>query len=169
MYNNDRMTVRAAAASALKQEPVLSDPLFATARRARVGSPVLVHTSNGEPAFWLAPYEIHDKVCGFAEVNLDGNVGRVAILGASPDDNQSWIDRSFFDRPPTAVLDELRVKHEDSTLSVPLLSFDATPVRWGWKVDAVSTRSGALVTTAFITPGGWYERPPGPPKSDREG
>lgn len=154
--------------SALKEAPISGDPLFATIRRAKAGSPLLVSTPGGEPAFWLVPFLVQAKVCGLAEVALSGQVSRVSVLGSASEDQQSWIDEAFFAQPPERVLAEIRVRYEGASMTAPRLSYDASPSRWAWRVDA-SDQGGAPASTIFITPAGWYERRPDAPRGDREG
>lgn len=166
MSKDNRKAIREAAISALKRGPVHDDPLFSTVRRAKAGSPVPVHGPTGEPAYWLVPFLVQNKVCGLAEVDLVGRVNRVGILGSTPDDRRSWIDSSFFDKPPEDLLTEIR-DHYGAALSTPILSYDASPSRWAWQVSVASGRGvGRLV---FITPGGWYEGRTGSHFGDREG
>lgn len=167
MTIEDRKTIRALASSAVRQAPVRDDPSFASVRRGRAGSPVLVHAPSGEPAYWLVPFILHDMVCGLAEVSLEGQVTRLGILGATADDRASWVAPEFFSEPPASLLAEIGARYDVSTLSAPLLSYDGSPAKWAWRVQAA--RSRATDWAIFITPAGWYERQAGAASFDREG
>lgn len=169
MSTDNHKAIRAAATAALKQGPARDDPLFVTVRRAKAEAPVLVHDLSGEPAFWLVPFVVQDKVCGLVEVDLAGKITRVGILGSTPDDRHSWFDASFFEHPPETIMADIRTRYGESTLSIPLLCFDGSPSKWAWKVEVMGERSAPGATTVFITPSGWYERRPGDARQAREG
>ena len=133
------------------------DAQFAATRGARVGSPALVQNPAGEPAFWLVPLLVKDQACGYAQVDLKGTVDRIGIFGAGPQDRASWIDAAFFKRPPSESLVAIEADHPEATVSEPVLSYDTTPVRWAWRLEITS--ADRIEAVAFITPGGWYERP----------
>lgn len=154
--------------SALKQAaPVLNDPLFAAVRRAKVGSPVLVYAPTGEPAFWLIPFILRDRVCGLAEISLAGQLSRLGILGAAPDDQQSWFDPSFFEEPPASFLAEIAAHYGDTALSAPVLTYDGSPAKWAWRVQVAGSRGAD--PAIFITPAGWYVGQARTASVDREG
>jgi hypothetical protein len=156
LSTNDYRTIRAAARDALGQPPVRDDPLFATARRARVGRPALVRTPEGAPAFWLVPLLVEGLACGLAQVSLGGDVARLAILGGAPDDRGNWVDAAFFERPPPDLVAEVAARYGGETLSAPTLSYDCSPARWAWRIEVGGQGAGA--TSTFITPGAWYAR-----------
>lgn len=124
-------------------------------RGAMIGNPVLAHSPEGAPAFWLVPLEIKHHACGFARVELSEQVAQVSSFGAGPQDHASWPAVGFFRRPSARVLDEVRAKHVGAPLSEPVFSYDGSPSKWAWRV-AVGTPATSVV---YITPGGWYERP----------
>jgi hypothetical protein len=130
---------------------VSDDPQFAAVRRGQIGSPVLVSSPHGAPAFWLVPFHIDGHACGIARVELTAGVSQIATFGSGPDDRAAWPDLSFFDRPPTQFLSEAMQRHPTLRVDAARLSYDATPAKWGWRIE---TRDGA--TVVFITPGGWY-------------
>jgi len=163
----DRKAARAAAAAAKKEAPVAEDRALAALRRARVGRPALVRTPAGEPAFWLAPFVSGDLACGLAHVDLDGRVARIGAFGAGPADRQSWVPLSFFEEAPAGPLAEIRAAYPGLDLSEPVLSYDASPARWAWRVEATGRRGVEAV--AFIGPGGWYEVRPGQAAGELEG
>ena len=148
----DRETVRQATEAALRQPPVRDDPRFADAREGQVGSPVLARTPERDPAFWLVPLISGGMVCGLARVDLAGRVAQVGVLGAP-------IEPAFFEAPPDDVLGEIRGAHPEATLPVPQLSYDVSPLRWAWRVEI--EQCGQVQSVAYVTPGGWYERPAG--------
>ena len=162
----NRETVRSAVTVARKQSPAREDPAHSAVRRARVGSPAQVYTPAGTPAFWLVPLLVGDLACGFAHVDLAGQVIRVGTFGAGPEDRASWISAAFFEAPPAGVLSEIRFKYSGANLSEPLLSYDANPVRWAWRLEVID--AGRLAAEVFVTPSGWHERKPGPGQDELE-
>lgn len=163
----DLEQIRATVTAALKSPPARDDPRFDIARGGRVGSPALVYTPDGGLAYWLVPLIVEDLACGLAQVDLTGKVTRLGILGGSPTDRASWIDPGFFRAPPRSVMAEIGAAHEDALVGKPVLSYDASPTRWAWRIEI--SEEGRVVTVVFVTPGGWYRRPPVAFQPDREG
>lgn len=163
----DPETAKQIVASAIGRPPVCDDPQFAAARGAKVGSPALVHTPAGEPAFWLVPLLAEGLVCGLGQVDMAARVTRLGVLGASPQDRASWIVPSFFESPSAEILAEIRTEYPAATLSEPILSYDASPSRWAWRLEI--RVANQVQSIAFISPGGWYSRPGGISLPDREG
>jgi hypothetical protein len=163
----DPETAKQIVASAIGRPPVRDDPQFAAARGAKVGSPALVYTPAGEPAFWLVPLLAEGLVCGFGQVDMASRLTRLGVLGANPRDQASWIMPSFFESPSAETLAEIGAEYPEATLSRPILSYDASPPRWAWRLEIrVSDQVEAI---AFVSPGGWYSRPRGASRPDREG
>lgn len=124
-------------------------------RGAAVGEPVLARSPDGEPAFWLVPFEIGARACGFARVDVAGRVVQISRFGATDADRASWPEADFFRQPPARVLEEVRVAHAGAVLDEPSLSYDGSPAKWAWRIRV----DGPVKTVVFITPGGWHERP----------
>ena len=143
------------------------DPRFDAARGGRVGAPALVRTPVGLPAFWLVPLLAGGLVCGLAHVDLDGRVMRTGMLGTGSADRRGWIDPEFFQAPPRDVLDEIAASFPGATVGEPVLSYDTSPTRWAWRLEI--SRRDRVERLAYISPGGWYQRPPAPSRGDLEG
>ena len=143
------------------------DGQFAALQDARVDSPVMVRTPEGTPSFWLVPFQVGDQVCGFAVVDLKGEVMQISTLGGGPQDRSSWILHSFFSTPPELYLAEIRQKYPEHQFSEPFFSYDRSPARWAWRLEVGGPLTPAAVV--FITPAGWYERRSGSAQGDREG
>jgi hypothetical protein len=122
---------------------------------ARIGDPALVRSPEGEPVFWLVPLEVDAQACGFARVDLAGRVAQVSRFGGGADDRASWPQTDFFRRPPMRLLKTVRMKHASIPLGEPLLSYDGSPAKWAWRI-AIGEPVSAV---AYLTPGGWYEKP----------
>jgi len=134
--------------------PVSIDPLFSAVRDAKIGSPAMVYTPEGKEAFWLVPILMGDSACGFARVELSHKVSQVGIYGSSPEDYAGWIDASFFEKPPSRLLDAIRSRYSGMNISEPIFSYDKTPAKWAWRIEI----GDKLKTIVFITPWGWYEQ-----------
>jgi len=167
MRKLDAAAVRQIAARAREQYSAAGKPMLSVLRQAEVDPPVVVHAPDGQPAYWLVPYVIGDFAAGFARIGLAGAVSQIGTFGAGPDDRRSWIPRDFFQRPNDRALDEIRAQFADAVISEPMLSYDTSPAKWGWRLTV--SRQGRVAAVVFITPGGWYERPQGPNPPDTEG
>lgn len=152
----DPETIIKAVEAARKQSPVAKDPQFSVVRDSEVGSPVQVRTPEGAPSFWMVPFLIENRVCGFAFVELSGKVSKLGIFGSTPEDYPSWMDASFFKKPPGSILAEIQAKFSGLTISEPIFSYDRSPAKWAWRVEI----RNEIKSVIFITPGGWYERLP---------
>jgi hypothetical protein len=133
-------------------------------REATIGEPALARSADGEPAFWLVPFESGGRACGFARVDLSGRVAQISAFGAGADDTASWPEADFFRRTPPGSLSDIRARHPGLPLAEPVLSYDGNSAKWAWRI-AIGEPAKAI---AYVAPGGWYEKPPGAPQ-DREG
>lgn len=147
----DANAARRAADEVRHKPPVSTDPQFGAVRRASTGAPAIVSDPDGAPAFWIVPYALDDRACGFARVDLQGRVGQVVTFGGGPDDRASWLALAFFAEPPRPSLEEARSRYPGLRAPAATLSYDGNPSKWGWRIDA---DQDAL--TIFVTPGGWY-------------
>jgi len=161
----DPETARTVAASARKGLHATGDARFCIPEDAKVGSPAMVYTPEGTPAFWMVPFIVEDSACGFARVELSYEVSQIGAFGSNPKDRSSWIDATFFERPPSKVLADIQAWYLGSVLSEPVLSYDASPTKWAWRIKV----EDKIESVAFITPCGWYERSPGGEQTGREG
>jgi hypothetical protein len=153
--HDDAARARRAAAAEVRRAPVAGDPALRELRKASVGDAALVRSPDGDPAFWLVPFESGDRACGFARVELNGRVAQVSAFGAGAADRASWPAAEFFRRPPARALEEVRAKHLRLTLGEPVLSYDGTPAKWAWRIPV----GGPAGFDVYVTPGGWYEKP----------
>ncbi len=144
-----REQVRDAARRAAHRPPAAGDPQFRALTEAEAGEPAAVSSPAGEPAFWIVPFVRAARAVGYARVDVSGRVAEIAVLGAP-----GGIDARYFAEPPAAALAEIRTRHPGEPLGEPVFSYDEFPDRWGWRIDGPGW-------TAFIGPGGWYERPAG--------
>ena len=158
--------VRLAAQRALTHPPVRGDRALQAAQQANVGMPALVRTPEGQPAFWLVPLESGRQACGYVRVELSHKIGQVSSFGAGAEDREAWPEADFFHNPPARFISEIRARYPGAALKDPVLSFDGTPAKWGWRIE-LSNPSGIVV---FVSPQAWYVRsdPPAQP-ANREG
>ena len=150
---DDRRSIREAASRQRRAEPYASDPALAAVLQAAVGTPALVRSPEGHPAFWIVPFVEGLSACGFARVELGGRVSQLGSFGAGPLDRGAWPRAEFFEKPPPTSIEEIRQRHPHSTFGEPMLSYDRSPARWGWRIEL-----GGDVGTAFIATGGWNVR-----------
>lgn len=156
MASFDSETIIKAVEAARKQSHIVTDEKFSLLIKAKVGSPIMVYKPEGEPAFWLVPLLVNDMACGFAQVELSSQVSKIGIFGSTPNDSQSWIKASFFQEPPSETMKEIQSAFPEDTISEPVFSFDVSPARWAWVLKIKSKTD--VMSSVFITPGGWYKR-----------
>lgn len=154
MVTRDHKTIKKTVEAERQRTPIRSNPMFAAVMHAGIGSPAMVHTPEGKEAFWLVPILVGDSACGFARVELSHKVSQIGIFGSSPEDRPSWIDASFFEKPPSEILAAIRTRYSGLTISEPVLSYDKTPAKWAWRIEI----GDKVKTIVFIAPGGWYEQ-----------
>jgi hypothetical protein len=139
---------------ALNTHPVSDDLNFVTVRKANASNPVIVKDDEGKDAFWLVPLLSGEKAVGFVRLEKNLRVSQVGIFGASAADRESWVDASFFDRPPSEVINSIRVRYPDMEMSEPVFSFDKSPAKWGWVIRLSNKRK----IVVFVAPSGWHEK-----------
>lgn len=159
--------IKKAVDSARKRTPIVNDSNFLSVMNAEIGSPAMVYTPEGKQAYWLAPFLLKGFMCGFARVDLPCKVSQIAIFGSSYNDQLSWIDANFFDRPPSHFLKEIQTRYSELTISEPILSYDKSPAKWAWRTEIMKEDKVKFIV--FITPGGWYEKVPDKGKLEWEG
>jgi hypothetical protein len=150
----DRNSVLKAVKKALTEHPVSGDLNFAILRKANASNPVIVKDDEGKDAFWLVPLLSGEKAVGFVRLEKNLRVSQVGIFGASAADRESWVDASFFDRPPPEAINSIRVRYPDMKMSDPVFSFDKSPAKWGWLIALSNNRKISI----FVTPSGWHEK-----------
>jgi hypothetical protein len=150
----DARTIKSSVDLSRNQAPYSFDSQFEMLRQAKIGSPILVKSPQGEPSFWMVPLLVGEMACGFAAVDLRGQVSRMGIFGGGAKDRAAWVKAEFFNTPPDNALAEIAEKYPGFQLSKPEFSYDGSPARWGWMV--LATREGVLPATIMITPGGWF-------------
>lgn len=137
----------------MKKQPIIEDPTFNAARMAKIGSPLMVKGTNGKNEYWFVPLLTGKKASGYAQVEKDLTVSQLAIFGANPEDRESWIDASFFEKPPLKAINSIKARYPQTEISDYFFSYDQTPSKWGWIVKLKNKHQ----TTIFITPSGWHE------------
>lgn len=152
----DSETIRKVVETARKQSHIVKDEKFSLLIKAKVGSPIMVYSAEGEPTFWLVPFLVNNLACGFSQVELSSQVSKIGTFGSAPNDSQSWIKASFFKEPPSETMKEIQSAFSEETISEPVFSFDVSPARWAWMLKIKSKAN--VMSIVFITPGGWYKR-----------
>jgi hypothetical protein len=96
-----------------------------------------------------------EKAVGFVRLERNLKVSQVSIFGASAADKESWVDASFFERPPSEVINSIKLRYPDLEMSEPVFSFDKSPAKWGWLMKLSSNKRMIVI---FVTPSGWHEK-----------
>lgn len=135
----------------MNTQPIIEDRKFDAARKASIGSPITVKNTDGKDQHWFVPLLTGKKANGYAQVEKDLKVSQVAIFGATPEDRGSWIEASFFEKPPLEVINSIKARYPQMEMSEPFFSYDQNPAKWGWIVKLKNERQ----ITVFITPSGW--------------
>jgi hypothetical protein len=139
---------------ALNEYPVSDDLNFTTLRKSNAKNPIMVKNDEGKDAFWLVPLINGKKAFGFVRLEKNLRVSQVGIFGASATDQESWLDASFFDRPPSEAIKSIKVRYPDMAISEPVFSFDRSPAKWGWIIKL----SNKHKIEVFVSPSGWHEK-----------
>lgn len=119
-----------------------------------MATPLMVRSSDGKEAYWFVPLLMGTKACGFARIEKNLKISELGLFGGSPEDQGSWIDASFFERPPPEDIDSIKARYPGTEMSEPIFSYDQSPAKWGWMVKLNDGRR----ITVFVTPAGWYEQ-----------
>lgn len=167
MAREEVEAVREAVEAARSTPPVADDATFQDVRSANVGRPTLARTPRGEPAFWIVPFIVKGSACGYARVELSREVSQVGVFGSGPKDRMSWVDATFFEKPPPDMVAAIRSRYPEFEVGAPVFSYDRSPGKWAWRVEV--RKKGEVTLTVFITPHGWYEGEPGEGEPEREG
>jgi hypothetical protein len=150
----NRDSVLKAATKALNEQPISDDLNFATLRKASISNPIIVKDAECKDAFWLVPLLSEEKAVGFVRLEKNLKVSQVSIFGASAADKESWVDASFFDRPPSKAITSIKLRYPDMEMSEPVFSFDKSPAKWGWLIRLSNKRKIEI----FVAPSGWHEK-----------
>jgi hypothetical protein len=142
-----------------KKTWIVSNNAFSKLVSAKIGSPVQMVTTQGEPVFFFVPLQQGKFTCGFALLDKTGKVLKIGIFGSSADDKESWIESGYFKRPPKRFVEEIKKKYVKFELSKPVFSFDTNPSKWSWLVKL--NKNGSTIQLIFISPNGWYIKKPG--------
>jgi hypothetical protein len=143
-----------AAKKALNEQPVRDDLNFSNLRKAKASNPIIVKDDESKDAFWLVPLISGEKAVGFVRLEKNLKVSQVSIFGASAADKDSWIDASFFNKPPSEVINSIKLRYPDMEMSEPIFSFDKSPAKWGWAIRLSNKRN----IVVFASPSGWHEK-----------
>lgn len=145
--------IAAAAGRARQLVPYRDDPALAAVRGATVGTPALVRSPEGEPAFWLVPFIDGRLACGFARVGLDGRISQLGAFGSGHHDPPAWPDADFLSKVPARWWKELTQRFPEAQSTGAVLSYDQSPAKWSWRIHL-----GPQQGVAYIGPHGWYVR-----------
>jgi hypothetical protein len=143
------------------------DPLFAPWTDASVGEPILVRSTDGRPAYWLAPIEHAGRAIGFVRVSLAGEVAAAGVLYRDvrrAGDAPALVTRLDAE---TALARAREAVPGSEPIGDAVYVHDGPPGREAWMVRLRDPDRATRVV--FVTPGGTYERDPaGAPRADRE-
>ena len=131
-----------------------ADPTWAQWQNAVAGAPVLVHTMEGAPSYWLVPIDAtggsQDSFAGFVRVTLSGRVAAAGRMGGRTN-VVTGITSDDARRAAAAAV------QPDAAIGTPVFVHDGPPGRDGWRVD-VTTADGKqrilLVTRGGVTDAG---------------
>jgi hypothetical protein len=150
----DAMAAREAATRSLTRPPYSLDRNLKGLQDTDAGEPVLVFSPRGVPEFWLVPFLRGSLACGFARVTVHSlDVTHLGLFGGRADDQASWLPASFFRGPPKSTLGEIASRYPRARLSKPIMSYDRSPARWGWRITLDGEGHAAII---FVGPSGWY-------------
>jgi hypothetical protein len=120
------------AADRYRRELAGFDPELQDWAAAAAGEPVLVHTLERDPSYWVVPVEGTGGLVGFVRVSADGEPVASGRLGTGPVNDPpvvTWI---------TAEQAAEKARAEagpEAIVSHPLYVHDGPPGREGWLVE----------------------------------
>ncbi len=128
---------------------------FENLKNSASAMPVQVYSRDNVPAFWMVPFISGVKSSGFAIFDMEGKLIRTGVFGTGCDNDPGMIDSSYFKRPSSAIMEEIKLKYSQYDISEPVFSYDRTPVKWAWRV--ILKKNGKRDVTIYILPDNWYE------------
>ncbi len=132
-----------------------------------VGTPFLVRSVDEKPRYWIVPVILDEKVIGFTEVEMDGEVPRWGGMGClySPYYNPKNIDKCSSSVTPITseeakdIAKNITDKYKDTIISEPIYVYDDTGCCSGeaWMLK-VAGKDGKIISRVFATMLYAYER-----------
>lgn len=136
-----------------------SDPNLKAWKEADIGTPLLVHTTEREPSFWIVPVSLGRRVIGEIEVGLEGSILGHSYFCRDPSDLScpSVVTRITSEEALRQAEDHLKDYREKKVdISEPLFTHDGPRNRLAWMIEVIE--KGEPKTRFFVTPGYVYKK-----------
>jgi hypothetical protein len=155
----DAAAAEAAASSALAALVRQRDAMLLPWGEVGTGTPVLVHTPEGAPAYWLVPLVAAARAIGFARVDQAGAVAAIGITCRTPGRVEAC-PRLVTVLSASEALARAKLRPGE-TARPPRYVHDGPPGREAWLIE--TERGGRPHRWIFVTAAGAYDRPAGTP------
>jgi hypothetical protein len=155
----DSFDAREAAQNALVMMQMRDDALSVPWREALLGEPLLVHTVQRQPSYWLVPVVRGSTVLGSIEIGGDGALWGQSYFYCAPDfldDCPSTVTR-ITESEAHALAAPILARHCDAEFSPALYVHIGHRNRLAWMIEI--RRAGVLYSRVFITPAQVWEAP----------
>lgn len=147
MSQMDESRVKEIVAMEMSRRRYQGDPSFFFLSSSIIGDPVKLFDDYELFHSWIVPISAGSRVCGVAQV-VDEKV--VRLIPYCKPGGAGGLDYDFFYEPPRFIVNEITKKY--GAISDPLLSFDESIVKWGWRVFL---RVEGEERKAYIFHNGW--------------
>jgi hypothetical protein len=154
--SDDKTDLKRVVARALSVPPFALDPTFFFLQNAEIGDPIPLFNPEGFQDSWIIPFLLEGMVCGIAQVSLNNSLIRTSVFGSDPNQKKNWFNPSFLEKPPKKYIKEIRERYQNYRFSDPLLTFDNSLTRWGWRIQIFDNES--IISEIFINFNGWYSK-----------
>lgn len=121
-----------------------------------LGDPVPLYDLRRRQSHWLITFLADRKVRGLAIVDLEGNLVSQGVLSPNLTDKSLLLDQDFFDSMPQKAMEEIREQYKGYRHSIPFLSYDVSPRKWGWYLKLEKEKARTI--RIFIGSNGFYEK-----------
>jgi hypothetical protein len=138
-------------------ESLLEQGFFSQTRdpALTVGEPLPIVDASGRPHSWFVPLQVGGKLAGFGQLSLTLEPLRFSSFQRNPETCDGCPDAAEWTDPALVLKKAAALAKAGERLSQPTLSFDQSPSRIAWRVEA-KTPSGQT-RTIYVAGSAAYE------------
>ena len=127
-------------------------------RSAELGEPLLVHSSETRPVFWIIPVTLGGRVLGHLTIGLEGNLKGHSYFYSNPDDISMlpYVVTRITADEALKQAEQITRTYPGSQIEDPIYVVDEEKGWLAWLIRV--KRSGRTVSNVFVQPGYVYER-----------
>lgn len=150
----EKNELKVVVARAISAPPFSLDSSFLFLQNAKIGDPVPLFNPEYVQDSWIIPFLLDGLICAISQVSLNNKLIRVSVFSSTPTKKERWFSPIFFREPPKQYMTEIKGLFQDYQLSYPLLTYDGSPAKWGWRLQVIDAEK--VISNIFIIPSGWY-------------